>query len=325
MVHRDGYAHHDVEPPRQDGPTLRQLAQRSDQFDALGAGAGQNRIGGMIATRPDWVISRQRAWGVPITLFIKEKPGRLGRDSQRSRRQCAHHRRLRGRGRRCLVQAGRARTLSRQARQRGLAESRRHSRRLVRFRLDARLRARGPDTLSGARRHPPQARRRRRGGDVSRRLRPAPRLVSVVAAGILRHARGGAVRHRGHARLHARRARPQNVEVARQHGGAAGCDQAIGRRYPAAVDLRDRLLGRPAHRPGNPENVRRDLSQAAQHAALDAGQSRASARRRARGGGGHAGARAPDAASAGRARSAGSRSLRAISTSSASSPRSTPS
>ena len=66
--------------------------------------------------------------------------------------------------------------------------------------------------------------------------------------GILRHARGGAVRHRGHARLHARRARPQNVEVARQHGGAAGCDQAIGRRYPAAVDVRGRLLGRPAHR-----------------------------------------------------------------------------
>jgi isoleucyl-tRNA synthetase len=38
---------------------------------------GQARIEGMVANRPDWCISRQRTWGVPITLFVDAKSGDL--------------------------------------------------------------------------------------------------------------------------------------------------------------------------------------------------------------------------------------------------------
>jgi len=41
---------------------------------------GRNRLGGMIKDRPDWCVSRQRAWGVPITVFVDKKTGEPLRD-----------------------------------------------------------------------------------------------------------------------------------------------------------------------------------------------------------------------------------------------------
>ena len=42
--------------------------------------SGQNRLRGMIETRPDWCVSRQRAWGVPITVFVDKRGGEPLRD-----------------------------------------------------------------------------------------------------------------------------------------------------------------------------------------------------------------------------------------------------
>jgi isoleucyl-tRNA synthetase len=42
---------------------------------------GQERIHGMIENRPDWCISRQRTWGVPIALFVHKLTGEIHPDS----------------------------------------------------------------------------------------------------------------------------------------------------------------------------------------------------------------------------------------------------
>ncbi|OYD53142.1 isoleucine--tRNA ligase [Thauera propionica] len=60
-----------------DGSTLRDRALRAVEATKFYPGWGQARLHAMIANRPDWCISRQRNWGVPIPFFLHKETGEL--------------------------------------------------------------------------------------------------------------------------------------------------------------------------------------------------------------------------------------------------------
>ena len=159
------------------GATIRERALTSiDQLVEWTPQTGRNRLFSMIEARPDWVLSRQRAWGVPLTCFVKRLAEGRRRDPARPGRQRPHPRRLRGRGRRRLVRARRQGAVPRQRpRPRRVGAGDGHPRRLVRLREHPRLRAARPGG------------RRLAGGPLPRGHRPASRLVPVLDAAGLRH------------------------------------------------------------------------------------------------------------------------------------------
>ncbi len=63
--------------PKDGGPTLRETALGGIEQTQFFPDWGQARLHGMIENRPDWTLSRQRQWGVPMAFFIHKETGEL--------------------------------------------------------------------------------------------------------------------------------------------------------------------------------------------------------------------------------------------------------
>lgn len=63
--------------PTAGGDSLRQTALKAIDETAFFPSWGKARLHGMIANRPDWTLSRQRQWGVPMAFFLHKETGQL--------------------------------------------------------------------------------------------------------------------------------------------------------------------------------------------------------------------------------------------------------
>jgi isoleucyl-tRNA synthetase len=71
-----------MDEPLEDGRTLRERALAAIDATAFYPPQGKNRIRSMVETRPDWLISRQRAWGTPLAMFVDKTTGQPLHDDQ---------------------------------------------------------------------------------------------------------------------------------------------------------------------------------------------------------------------------------------------------
>ncbi|RQO35803.1 isoleucine--tRNA ligase [Herminiimonas sp. KBW02] len=63
--------------PKNQGATLRETALQAIEETEFFPSWGKARLHGMIANRPDWTLSRQRQWGVPMAFFVHKESGDL--------------------------------------------------------------------------------------------------------------------------------------------------------------------------------------------------------------------------------------------------------
>ena len=75
-----------MDRPTANGKTLRENALSAIEETQFTPPQGKNRILAMVEDRPDWLISRQRAWGVPITIFVNKETGEVLRDDRVNQR-----------------------------------------------------------------------------------------------------------------------------------------------------------------------------------------------------------------------------------------------
>ena len=70
-----------LDKPTATGKTLRENALAAIDATTFTPETGRNRLRAMVQGRPDWLISRQRAWGVPITVFVEKETGEVLNDA----------------------------------------------------------------------------------------------------------------------------------------------------------------------------------------------------------------------------------------------------
>ena len=64
-----------MDKPLADDGTLREKALAAIDATAFHPAGGRNRIRSMVETRPDWLVSRQRAWGTPLAMYVDKHTG----------------------------------------------------------------------------------------------------------------------------------------------------------------------------------------------------------------------------------------------------------